>query len=166
MKIQLGRRRGGGRVLILGDEGVRRMERGIIEGLDRKKVTIASFPGANLQDIKNLVGKGIIHKKETRIVIHVGSNKSRKWEDRFTFKKEWEELVEDIKERGEGKRIGVCPIPTRPGSSRMAEETIKIKNTILAEICEQKGIEYLQRGNLEMDKKINIWVGEHIEEKN
>lgn len=160
------RKEGVGRVLILGDEGVRRMERGIIEGLDRKKVTIASFPGANLQDIKKLVGKGIIHKEETRIVLHVGSNKSKKWEDRFTFKKEWEELVETIKERGEGKSIGVCPIPTRPGGNKMAGETVKIKNKILAEICEQKGVEYLQRGDLEMDKKINMWVGEHIEEKN
>lgn len=145
---------------------MRRMERGIIEGLDRKKVTIASFPGANVQDVKDLVGKGIIHKKETRIVLHVGSNKSKKWEDRFTFKKEWEELVEAIKEKGEGKSIGVCPIPTRPGGSKMAGETVKIKNKILAEICEQKGVEYLQRGNLEMDKKINMWVGEHIVEKN
>lgn len=55
---------------------MRKQEREITEGLDRSRITIASYPGAKEEDIKRLVEKGVLQKEEMYIITHVDKDKS------------------------------------------------------------------------------------------
>lgn len=140
---------------------MRKQEREITEGLDRSRITIASYPGAKEEDIKRLVEKGVIQKEEMYIITHVDKDKSQRWEGKEWIRKEWEDLIRVIRNKG-NQKISVCPMPARDWGEKYVNETIRLKNEIVAGVYKTEGIKFLLAEGKGMGGFLNALISERI----
>lgn len=151
------------RHIIIGDEGVKGLEREIGRGID--KLEIARYPGAKTIDLENLIEKGGLLEKGDTAIIHIGTNDAGPMANETDFTNNCRNLIKKIKIGC--RRVGVCPIPTINGLGGWHQRETKIKNEILNYICQKENIDFLYPGKEDMGMYANRWLrNAQIESKN
>ena len=145
-------------VIIVGDSLLKHLKQQKISKSTNTKTRVKSFPGANIQDMKDYI-KPALRNNPDRIILHVGTNDLRS-KDATSIVNEVHELCKEIKKNKPATQITISEIISREDNHMLQTKVSDVNNLLKSLIKKPEIYGLLSHNNI--DKKGLNAYGLHL----